>query len=121
MEPSQRPRERLLEAGPEVLSDAELLAVLLRTGRSGQSAVDQAHDLLHDAGGLLHVARMDARELTRRRGLGLAKAATVMAAVELGQRMLRGRSVPGVTAGPRAVRGLRLRQPGRPAPLHQRE
>ena len=91
MEPSQRPRERLLVSGPAVLSDAELIAVLMRFGRQGHSAVDEAHQLLHDAGGLIHVARMDARELIRRRGLGPAKAAALLAAMELGQRVLRDR------------------------------
>ena len=99
MEPSQRPRERLLESGAAVLSDAELIAVLLRSGRQGHSAVDEAHHLLHEAGGLLQVARMDARELVRRRGLGPAKAAAVLAAIELGQRMLRER----LRDGPRLV------------------
>jgi DNA repair protein RadC len=91
MEPSQRPRERLVASGPAVLSDAELIAVLLRSGRRGHGAVDEAHQLLHDAGGLIHVARMDVRELTRRRGLGPAKAAALVAAIELGQRVLRDR------------------------------
>jgi DNA repair protein RadC len=91
METSQRPRERLLASGPAVLSDAELIAVLLRSGRRGHGVVDEAHQLLHDAGGLIHVARMDVSELTRRRGLGPAKAATLVAAIELGQRVLRDR------------------------------
>lgn len=99
MEPSQRPRERLLASGAAVLSDAELIAVLLRSGRKGTSAVDEAHRLLHQSGGLLHVARMDARELTRQRGLGPAKVAAVLAAIELGQRMLRER----LRGGPRLV------------------
>jgi DNA repair protein RadC len=91
MEPTQRPRERLLASGAAVLSDAELIAVLMRSGRRGHGAVDEAHQLLHDAGGLIHVARMGARELTRRQGLGPAKAAALLAAMELGQRVLRER------------------------------
>lgn len=91
IEPSQRPRERLLASGPTVLSDAELIAVLLRSGRRGHGVVDEAHRLLSEAGGLIRVARMDVRELTRRRGLGPAKAATLVAAIELGQRVLRDR------------------------------
>jgi DNA repair protein RadC len=89
MEPSQRPRERLMEFGPAVLSDAELVAVLLRTGRPGQGAMDTAQELLADAGGLAEVARMDLRELTRRQGFGPAKAATLVAALELGHRLAR--------------------------------
>jgi DNA repair protein RadC len=86
MEPSQRPRERLLEYGARSLSDAELIAVLMRTGRRGRGAVVEAHSLLADAGGLAAVARLDHRELVARPGLGPAKAATLLAAIELGQR-----------------------------------
>ena len=87
MEPSQRPRERLLEYGPRSLSDAELLAILTRTGRRGCGAVAEAHALLADAGGLAGVARLDLNELVARPGLGPAKAASVLAAIELGQRL----------------------------------
>jgi DNA repair protein RadC len=86
MESSQRPRERLLEFGARSLSDAELLAVLFRTGRRGRNAVVEAHSLLADAGGLAGVARLDFRELAARPGLGPAKVASLLAAVELAQR-----------------------------------
>ncbi len=86
MEPSQRPRERLLEYGARSLSDAELIAVLMRTGRRGRGAVVEAHSLLADAGGLAGVARLDFRELVARPGLGPAKASALLAAIELGQR-----------------------------------
>ncbi len=66
-----------------------MLAVLLRTGRPGSSAVAEAHALLADAGGLEGVARMSARELERRPGFGHAKAAAVCAALELGRRVAR--------------------------------
>ncbi len=89
MEPDQRPRERLRNQGPESLSEAELLAVLLRTGRPGHSAVAEAHELLTQAGGLEGVARLSARELERRPGIGQAKAAAVCAALELGKRVAR--------------------------------
>ncbi len=87
MEPSQRPRERLLEYGARSLSDAELLAVLIRSGRRGHSAVIEAHSLLADVGGLAGVARLDSRELGSRPGLGPAKVASLLAAFELGQRI----------------------------------
>ncbi len=87
MEPSQRPRERLLEFGAKVLSDAELLAVLIRTGHKGAGAVAVAHSLLVDAGGLAGVARLDCGELVKRSGLGPSKAGSVLAAIELGQRL----------------------------------
>lgn len=89
MEPAQRPRERLRSRGPESLSEAELLAVLLRTGRPGRSVIAEAQDLLSRAGGLQGVARMSARELERRPGIGQAKAAAVCAALELGKRVAR--------------------------------
>ena len=87
MEPSQRPRERLLEYGAASLSDAELIAVLLRTGRRGCGAVAEAHRLLAESGGLAGVARLDLGELILRPGLGPAKAATLLAALEIGQRL----------------------------------
>ena len=67
---SDRPRERLLEHGAQVLSNAELLAVLLRTGRQGHGALDEAHRLLADVGGLLELARLDAAEMMARPGFG---------------------------------------------------
>ncbi|HHQ48804.1 MAG TPA: DNA repair protein RadC [Acidobacteria bacterium] len=87
LEPSQRPRERLLENGARVLSDAELLAVLLRTGRRGTGAVAMAHDVLEASGGLAGLARLEPAALADRPGWGPAKAATVTAAVELARRL----------------------------------
>ena len=87
MEPSQRPRERLLAFGPAALSDAELLAVLLRTGRRGRGAVAESHRLLVECGGLAGFARLGLPELLAQVGIGPAKAATVAAAFELGQRL----------------------------------
>jgi DNA repair protein RadC len=102
MEPSQRPRERLLASGATVLSNAELIAVVIRTGRRGHGAVDEAHRLLREAGGLTRVARMDPRELVRRPGLGPSKAAALLAALELGSRL----------AGDQLREGQRLGDPG---------
>jgi DNA repair protein RadC len=84
----ERPRERLLARGCEALSDAELLAVLLRTGRPGTSALSFARRLLEEAGGLIGLAGSDPRTL-RRPGLGPAKAASVLAAIEVGRRLAR--------------------------------
>jgi len=81
-----RPRERLLRSGGEALSDGELIAVLLRVGRRGQSAVEMANEILSQNGGLLGLLGLDARGL-RRKGLGEAKAATMMAALELARRL----------------------------------
>ncbi len=87
IEPSQRPRERLLQYGPRVLSDAELLAVLIRTGRHGVNAIDVAQELLLDEGGLAGLARAGAQSLAARPGIGPAKAATLAAALELAHRL----------------------------------
>jgi len=87
MEKSQRPRERLIDSGAAALSDAELIAVLLRTGRKGSGALALAHELLREAGGLASFARLDFIQLTSRPGLGKAKATTLCAALELGRRL----------------------------------
>jgi DNA repair protein RadC len=86
MIPSQRPRERLLGYGASALSDAELIALLLRVGRQGRGVVSEAHLLLSEVGGLAELGRMDSRELMRRPGLGPAKVAALLAAFELGRR-----------------------------------
>ncbi|MGE5233116.1 MAG: RadC family protein [Acidobacteriota bacterium] len=86
--PEERPRERLLESGEAALSDAELLAVLLRTGRRGASALDVARDLLRESGGLEGLPGL-APPALRRSGIGPAKSAAVRAAIELGRRLAR--------------------------------
>lgn len=88
---SERPRERLLKEGSGALSDAELLAVLLRIGSPGRSAVRLAADLLHDTGGLAGLLGRRPRDLMRPGVIGPAKAASVMAAVEIGRRLARSR------------------------------
>lgn len=84
----ERPRERLLSQGSEALSDAELLAVLLRTGTRGKSAVQLATELLVEADGLPGLLGATFHEV-RRPGLGEAKAATLLAGIELGRRLAR--------------------------------
>ena len=84
----ERPRERLLERGPESLGDAELVAILLRTGRPGLSALDLARDVLRAEGGLAGLATADPARLAHR-GLGSARSAALLAAVELGRRLAR--------------------------------
>lgn len=80
------PRERLRERGIESLDDAELLALLLRTGARGRPAVELARELLGGAG--LHgLARAIPAELERQPGVGPAKAATLLAALEIGRRL----------------------------------
>ena len=82
-----RPRERLLAEGREVLSDSEVLALLLRSGTTGASASDLANDLLADFGSLSRLSEATADELERVTGVGAAKAAAVVAGFELGRRL----------------------------------
>lgn len=105
LEPSSRPRERLLEFGPAVLSDAELLAVLMRTGKRGRGAVVEANALLVSAGGLPELARWSAAELLGVHGIGPAKAATLLASLELGHRVARSRLREAEVLGDPAIVG----------------
>lgn len=83
-----RPREKLIALGKKQLSNAELIAILLRTGVTGRSAVDLAKDILASAdNSLTNLARLDFKQLSKRKGMALAKSATLMAALELGWRM----------------------------------
>jgi DNA repair protein RadC len=86
----ERPRERLAEHGAEALRDAELLALVLRTGRAGESALALAERLLVEHGGLVGLAAARASELARRPGMGPAKAAAVVAACQLAARIRAG-------------------------------
>jgi len=83
-----RPREKLVERGPEALSDAELLAVLLRTGVEGRSAVELARKLLEKAGRSLPRWRVE--DFVSVPGIGKAKACQIVAAFELARRYLLG-------------------------------
>lgn len=88
---SDRPREKLAARGPSSLTDAELLAIFLRTGMKGKSAISMAAELLRKKGSLLALSRCSASELTDAQvsGLGPAKAAELSAAFELGRRLAR--------------------------------
>jgi DNA repair protein RadC len=88
----ERPRERLLGQGSRALADAELIAVLLRTGRPGASALDLAREILSAVGGLGGLAGSGAQGLLRK-GLGEAKAAALLAAAEIGRRLARTEAV----------------------------
>ena len=110
MRPENRPRERLLANGPGPLSDAELVAVLLRSGVRGKNAVDLANDLLRQYQGVTHLLEAGA-ELERIKGLGPAKRAQFGAAIELARRALQEKlkQTPPLTS-PMAVRDyLRLK------------
>ncbi len=83
-----RPREKLLQRGAEVLSDAELLAIFLRTGIKGKSAVDLAKDLLNDSGGLNALLGATQERFCQHKGLGQAKFVQMKAVVEMSRRYL---------------------------------
>lgn len=87
MATSERPRERLARLGPEALTNAELVAILLRSGVPGLNALQLAQRVLMESGGLTGLHRVSFDELRRYRGLGPAKAAQLKAAVEMGRRL----------------------------------
>ncbi|ETK30113.1 DNA repair protein RadC [Paenibacillus larvae subsp. larvae DSM 25719] len=84
-----RPRERMLQFGPQVLSNAELLAVLLRTGTLAESAVHLAERVLIDCEGIRGLVDASIDQLTQIRGIGTAKALQIQEGIELGRRIAR--------------------------------
>ena len=84
-----RPREKLLARGPGALSDAELLALLLRTGLPGKNALQMGQELLDAFGGVAGLLHTGADALKRVKGLGPAKRAEIVAVLELARRALR--------------------------------
>ena len=85
--PDDQPREKMMAKGKAALSNAELLAILLRTGKEGQSAVDVARSLLDRADNdLITLSNLGLDDLMQHKGIGEAKAITIMAALELGKR-----------------------------------
>lgn len=85
---AERPREKLLSLGPGALSDAELLAIFLRIGCAGKSAVDLARELLVQYGGLRPLLESSQADFCRGLGLGNAKYAQLQAVLEMGRRHL---------------------------------
>jgi len=83
---SDRPREKLHRQGAHRLSNSELLAILLRTGVRGQSAVDLARSILNEFGTFRNMSAADASQWRRFKGLGPAKTAQIKAALEIGRR-----------------------------------
>jgi DNA repair protein RadC len=85
--PEDRPREKLLAKGTPVLSDAELVAILIGTGTTTTSAVELAKRVLRTVDNNLHeLARLSVKDLTKVKGIGEAKAISIIAALELGRR-----------------------------------
>jgi DNA repair protein RadC len=87
LEVKERPRERLARMGAQVLSTAELLAVLLRVGVEGENAIQLGQRLLKEFNGLTGLQRASYSEICRQRGVGQAKAAQIKAAIDLGRRL----------------------------------
>lgn len=81
-----RPREKLLKKGAESLSNSELLAILLRTGRKGESAIDLARWIIEKFGTFRNMSHTDMRQWKEFKGLGPAKIAQIQAALEIGRR-----------------------------------
>lgn len=84
---NQKPRERLLNNGPAHLSDGELLAILINTGRKGFSSLDIANELLKSVESLKQLKALSINDLNKVKGIGLYKALILKAAFELGERM----------------------------------
>lgn len=101
----QRPRERLIKHGPQALSDAELLAVFLRVGVTGKSAVDLGRDMVGHFGSLNGLFSATLANFSAINGLGPAKFAQLQAVLELARRALAEELQAGVTLGsPQAVK-----------------
>ena len=102
---SERPREKLLELGVEALSDAELLAIFLRVGVTGKSAVDLARDLLNQFGSLNAIFAASLNELTQVNGIGTSKYAQLQAIFEMSRRALNEQmQVKDILSSPQQVR-----------------
>ena len=108
---AERPREKLLEHGAEILSDAELLAIFLRVGVTGKSAVDLARDLLNQFGSLNGIFAATANEISLVHGMGSSKYAQLQAIFEMSRRALTEQmQTRDVLASPQQVRDyLRLK------------
>lgn len=84
---SERPRERMVKNGAQSLSDAEILAIILRVGNQEKTAIDLARSMIKDLGGFSGLDTRSIAEFCQIKGIGLAKAAQIKAAIELGKRL----------------------------------
>jgi len=84
-----QPRERLARLGAGALSDAELLAILLRVGTNGANVLQLAYQVLAECGGWAGLQLLDFNDLCQRHGIGTSKAASIKAALEIGRRLAR--------------------------------
>lgn len=87
MPPDQRPRERLISFGAGVLSNAEILAILIGSGTGKETSIELAQRILSSQGGMAFLAEATVEELSSIKGIGPAKTAQIKAAIELGRRL----------------------------------
>ncbi|MCO6472177.1 MAG: DNA repair protein RadC [Melioribacteraceae bacterium] len=87
LSPDDRPREKLILKGSQSLSDAELIAIILRTGTKGKTVLEVAQNLIKDHGNLAQLASKSVENFTQNLGIGKDKAATLAAAFELSRRI----------------------------------
>lgn len=107
----ERPRERMMQYGAQALSNAELLAILLRTGTVQESAVHLAQRLLAQSGGLRSLVDMSLQQLTEIKGIGAAKGLQIQAGIELGRRLARsGMNEVVAVRSPEDVSGLLMEE-----------
>lgn len=90
----ERPREKLIKLGAESLTDAELLAIILRVGNPGSSAIDMGRQLVGQLNGLSGIDRAHVEEIRQIKGVGVAKTAQIKAAIEMGKRVRRQNAMP---------------------------
>jgi len=104
---SERPREKLLSRGAEALTDAELLAIFVRTGVPGRNAVEVAHDIIVEFGGLVALLQASKESFCNTKGLGPAKFAQLAAVLEMAKRYQYSRAEKGAfLESPEAVKSL---------------
>ncbi|MCM3700369.1 DNA repair protein RadC [Paenibacillus macerans] len=107
----ERPRERMMEFGPGALSNAELLAILLRTGTRSESAIHMAQRVLSEIGGIRGLVDLSLDEMVQIRGIGPAKAIELKAGIELGRRLAKSRLPESETVrSPQVVAELLMEQ-----------
>ena len=109
----ERPRERLAKLGAQVLSSAELLAILLRVGVEGENAIQVRQRLLQDFNGLSGLQSASYAEICAQHGIGPAKAAQIKAAIDLGRRLAAQSAAPSLQVLPLASSGSLGRMPVR--------
>ncbi|WP_125722306.1 RadC family protein [Flavobacterium ustbae] len=105
-----KPREKLMHKGKGILSDAELIAILIGSGSRNESAVDLSKRILASAGGINALAKLSIAQLMKFKGIGEAKAITIIAALELGRRR-KTEEIPELTKITSSKKAFQIMQP----------